>query len=160
MEGDGMVGYLGIDNIYKRSMEIYTSMNERYRLEMEERELQTRPQGPEPQKRYITILEGERYDLGDKWPPEGLMAFAEWLSNLIEEIPCEHRASATIEIRSESGYEDSHQPAIEVRYTRPETADEVAARVTRERERATILAERQERKEREQLALLKQKYGS
>jgi hypothetical protein len=53
-------------------------------------------------------------------------------------IPKAHRAKARCEIDSEGGYEGSHYASIKVSYVRPETDEEVIARVQIESERSRL----------------------
>ncbi len=92
--------------------------------------------------------------LQDEAVPENLAEAITWLQDTLDGIPAEHRASAKIEIDSESEY-DSHFAVVQISYNRPETDAELAKRIA--------LAERQENQAQQaELALfkrLKQKFG-
>jgi hypothetical protein len=78
----------------------------------------------------VEVFNADQYD-GD-WPtekcPAKLADAIQWFQGKLEVIPPEFRDSATCEIGSTSGYEDSHYGHIEIWYERPETAEERAAR--------------------------------
>lgn len=82
---------------------------------------------PKPRDKRVLHYSRERYD-GD-WPPESLVEFVKWAKRKLDEIPKGSRRSAKIEIGSAGGYDGDHNPEIEITYTRPETAEEVAERV-------------------------------
>jgi len=107
----------------------------------------------------VNVFFSEEYD--PNWPNDecykdgSLKKFMQWLAGVYESIPAEYRDAARIEIDSASGYEDSHNAAIEIEYWRPETDEEMA-----ERERKDAQArEAEERKERETYRLLAKKYA-
>lgn len=108
---------------------------------------------PNPQERVITVLSIEQFD--EDWPPSDGLEFIQWFGTKIEPIPVEYLDSVRVEIDSIEGYENSHYARIEITYRRPETADEVTARLADyARRHQTVEAE-----ERRQLALLAGKYG-
>lgn len=94
----------------------------------------------------------EQYD--SSFPPSNLKLFIEHFSKILGSIPEAYRDQAEIEVGSHSQY-DCHYAEIEVSYTRPETAEEQAARADNER----VRIEQHERREREVLSQLKAKYG-
>lgn len=84
----------------------------------------------------VTVCDQEKYDEGP-FHFEGTLAdVIASLERIKQEIPAEYQEIATCEIDSNSGWEDSHYAHIEVTYERPETDQEVAARLHAERERA------------------------
>lgn len=89
------------------------------------------PDDPAPRDTRVTHFSAQKYD--EDWPLEGwddpLAGFIDWLKGQMAGIPKAFRASAKIKIDSTSGYEDSHYPSIEITYTRPETPEEIAARI-------------------------------
>jgi hypothetical protein len=101
----------------------------------------------------VTLADAEQYD--DGFPPSSAMEFMAWLKGHLDSIPEEFRASAELEIDSNSGYEDSHYAHVVLSYQRPATAEEIAARVDkRARRAAEALAQ-----EKAAYEALKQKYG-
>lgn len=61
------------------------------------------------------------------WMPSKLTEAVQWLQNILNTIPEEHRDTAYIEISSESDY-DGHNPSIEISYTRPASPAEIKKR--------------------------------
>lgn len=108
---------------------------------------------PAPQTRTISVFCQEIYD-GD-WPPEDAAGFIAWFQTKLDTIPAEHRASATIEIDSNSSWEDSHYAEIDIRYSRLETPAEVAARLAEAKGRQAA----EQEAERRAYEALKRKYG-
>lgn len=91
----------------------------------------------------VYVARHERHDdgpfeFGASYTDGTLNAVIESLDKIRDSIPREYRAKARCEIDSESGYEGSHYASIEVSYVRPETDEEVVARVKIERERSRI----------------------
>ena len=78
----------------------------------------------------VTVFERERYD--GEWPPEDEAGFLAWFTDKFSEVPKEFRGSLTVRIDSHSGYSGSHNPGIEIEYTRPETDEELAKREAQE----------------------------
>lgn len=109
----------------------------------------------------VVVADQEQYGAGPMtWGGEhqegSLDAVVGALIAIRESIPEEYRASASCEIDSVSGYEDSHYAHIWVGYTRPATSEEIA-------ESEALAAQRnrmREQEERATLARLKAKYGS
>ena len=100
----------------------------------------------------VTVVAEEQY--GSDWPPNKPYEFMSWFQSKISLIPEEFRDSATIEIDSSTSYDSSHA-TIEIRFYRPETDAEEAAREQNERLRAEI----QRNAELRTLSALKAKYG-
>jgi len=77
-----------------------------------------------------------------------------WLSGLLAEVPENLRGTAKVNVESVGGYEGEHHAEIHVYYDRPETDEEMDARIFREgREKAAS-----ELHERRLLEALKRKY--
>ena len=90
--------------------------------------------------REVTVLHQESCDdgpfnFGGDFKEGTLNRVLKSLIAIRESIPAEFRATASCEISSESGYEDSHYPAITVRYMRPETLQEAAECEARDKQR-------------------------
>ena len=100
------------------------------------------------------MFNGSKYE-GDGWPPEDPAGFLAWFQERIERIPPEHRATATIEIGTQSGYYGDSSASLEITYKREETDEQFAARLARE---SQALRQR-EAQERHTLAALQAKYG-
>lgn len=79
----------------------------------------------------VTVFDGEQHN-GD-WPALRLVDAIAWFQAKLAEIPEEYRAEARCEIDSSSGYEDCHYGHILISYCRPETDEELAARIAQER---------------------------
>ena len=99
------------------------------------------------------VVSAEAYD--PDFPPSDLAGFIAWAEGLLDDIPEEYRATATVEIGSVGSYYDSHYANIEVTYRRPETDEEWEARKKSVMDRANAAEE----EERRILAQLKAKYG-
>ncbi len=95
-----------------------------------------------------TMFYQRQYD--DEWPPRKLADFIQWLTIYFEEIPIEHRDTATIEIE-----EDDHAATITISYRRPKSVTEI------EMEQLAIENNQKARQERERAILreLLAKYG-
>ena len=106
----------------------------------------------------VTVADHERYDSGPFDFGDGTAGSLDRviasLVTIRESIPAEYRDAAFCEFRSQSGYDGDHSPSIEIDYRRPETDEEVIARVSLGRYRATL----KELEERAALASLKAKY--
>lgn len=105
-------------------------------------------------KRMITVklAKAEKYDSG--FPPEGAIEFAKWLGDLMAQVPAEHARTAKLEIDSIGSYENSHYATVTFTYERPETDEEMALRMAKDRSAAEI----QRARELQQLEALKRKY--
>ena len=68
-----------------------------------------------------------------EWFPEKLVDAIAWLNELLEEIPEEHRSQTIITVESETDY-DGHNPRVVIAYRRPETDEEMADRIRREKQ--------------------------
>ena len=101
----------------------------------------------------VEVFKGELYD-GD-WPPQDAAGYLKWFKDKLDSIPEEYRASAKIELDSESGYEGCHYASINIHYDRPESDDEVSIR---EREVNNRIESARDR-DLQQLARLKLKYN-
>lgn len=101
----------------------------------------------------VNVIDAEQYDEG--FPPSGLLDFSKWLQSKIDAIPEEYRETAQIEIESVSSYEDTHYASISINYWRPETDEEIEARVQKER----IRREAEEEKARQTYEKLRQRFG-
>jgi hypothetical protein len=76
----------------------------------------------------VVLVDAEKYDSG--FPQdENAHDFIKWLNDLIEEAPVEFRDSVYIALDSASGYEGSHYATVKVAYFRPETDEELGARI-------------------------------
>lgn len=106
---------------------------------------------PEPQLVRVWVYEQVCY--GETWP---LADFIVVLEDARRQIPERFRSSAGIEI--ESDYE-SCSVSIVIYYDRPETPDEIAARVTEYESYRRDSAVAEEARERAELERLKKKYG-
>ena len=102
----------------------------------------------------VTLATAEKYDAG--FPTDDAVGFAAWLSNLIEQVPPEHRHTAKLEISSVGSYEDTHYATVTFLYSRKETDEEEAERESKEAQTSAI----QRNRELQQLAALKAKYES
>lgn len=112
----------------------------------------------EGQRTRVYVRSASLYGGSDEhgWPPEPASKFTAWIAAALNEIPAEHRASATIKIgREDMGYDSGDSPTIEISYWRLETDEEIAER---EAEWARRQADEMERERRTYLAL-KAKYG-
>lgn len=100
----------------------------------------------------VTAFSAEQYD-GD-WPPTNAEAGLAWFAAKVALVPEEFRAQAQLEIDATTRY-DSAYAVINLTYTRPETDEELIARLHAEKARD------QQRREAElqQLAALSRKYG-
>ena len=87
-----------------------------------------------------------------------LIDFRDWINDVIEEIPEEFRATAKIDIESESGWEGSSSPKVHIYYYRHETDDEFAARSKQEETQKEAMRKADEDQERELYKYLKKKY--
>ena len=83
--------------------------------------------------------------------PESLPDFIRWMQAKLEEIPEEYRQSAKIEVRK---YDEEGCAEYVIRYTRPETEQEIKARDAE----IEAMKRRREADERKQLERLKRKY--
>jgi hypothetical protein len=103
----------------------------------------------------VTVFNGSQYE-SDGWPPEDPAGFMAWFQERIERIPPEHRATAKIEIGTQSGYYGDSTANLEITYARDETDEQFAARLQREEN------DRQRRvaQEKQTLAALQAKYGA
>lgn len=84
----------------------------------------------EPEPRNVTVYHWshEQYDGGG--PPEDAAGFIAFLQARLDEIPDEFRPTAKIELGTNSSFGD-YYGSLEMTYTRPETADEIAERLAR-----------------------------
>lgn len=98
--------------------------------------------------------DGGSFDFGEEYTNGSLAKVLASLTAIRASIPAAYRAKARCGIDSEGGYEGSHHARIEVSYERPETDDEVVARLTDEETDDAI----KERGERAKLAALQKKY--
>ena len=100
----------------------------------------------------ITHFVAEQYDA--TFPTGNLLAFRDWLAQQIESIPAEYRDVAKIDIGTDSSY-DTCYATLEIKYQRPETPEETAARERRDADR------RREREaaDRAQYEALRRKFG-
>lgn len=103
----------------------------------------------------IVVVNHERYEPGAFVFDGTLDDIIKALTTIRDSIPEEYRADATCTIDSESGWEGSHSPSIEIAYYRPETDEEVARRLQRRADGAAA----KEADERRTLAQLSAKYG-
>lgn len=74
----------------------------------------------------VRVLQAEQHHNG--FPPSDLVEFVQWANNLLGQVPLEHRDTARIDFDWEYEYDDDKRLVVKVRYLRPETDDEVAAR--------------------------------
>lgn len=108
----------------------------------------------------VTVVSQDRYGqgpfvFGESYEDGSLDRVIESLHKIRNSIPEEYRTKARCEISSEGGYEDSHSASITVKYYRPETPGETAAR---EAEMANETAAK-EAQEKSAYEALKRKYG-
>lgn len=97
----------------------------------------------------VMLLDAEQYDQ-DFPSDQRAKDFIGWLEALIQQAPPEYRDSVYIELGSTGGYEGSHYATIKVAYRRPETDEELAARVA-DYERVQAAKEAHERAELDRL---------
>ena len=97
-----------------------------------------------------TIEQGDR-----EWPPSDAAEFMAWFQKRMDDIPPEHRATASIELDSTMRY-DSSCATIEFCYTRMETDEEEDAR----KRQAAAQESRRRYNELRTLAELQAKYGA
>jgi len=71
----------------------------------------------------IVIFETNSLDDDDLWPLENIQYFIEWLNTFLDNIPEQHRKSATIEFSSEMEY-DMPCTQLCISYWRPETNED------------------------------------
>jgi hypothetical protein len=102
-----------------------------------------------------TIFNGSQYE-ADGWPPEDPAGFMAWFQERIERIPPEHRATAKIEIGTQSGYYGDSSANLEITYTQEETDKQYESRMRRD-EQARQQCEAQEKA---LLAQLLKKHGA
>ena len=102
-----------------------------------------------------TVFNSSRYE-GAGWPPEDPAGFVAWFQERIERIPAEYRATATIELGTQSGYYGDSSVSIEITYRRPETDEQFAARLAHDEAQNRSRTEQ----ERATLAALLAKYGA
>ena len=95
------------------------------------------------------------WDFMPGWPSDSkVVDFIAWLDGVINDIPTEYRKVAGIKIDSISGYEGEHHAEVMVSYERPETDEEMEARVARNERRNRDI----ETRERQDYARLRKKY--
>lgn len=99
---------------------------------------------------YGSIVNKEKYD------DDTIADVIGYLSDLLAEIPAKYRDRAFVSFDSEGGYEGSHSAEFGVYYYRPETDEEMEARLNSVKRQE----ERQRASELEQLNRLKKKYGN
>ena len=79
-------------------------------------------------KRYnhheVVLFRQGQYD--GEWPPTNAIELVEWLNNHMASVPEQYRSSVYMEIDS-----TSHYATVKVAYRRPETDEELGARVAR-----------------------------
>ena len=97
----------------------------------------------------VTVYNSNNGNVED--PPDNAIKYYEWLKDIINTIPEEHRSK--VEINVESDY-DTSTVSTRIFYFREETDEEVKLR----EERETKYSQQFEARERLQLALLKLKY--
>jgi hypothetical protein len=87
---------------------------------------------PERQHTTVTLHEQDIYGsaMSSEYEADDLAAFIQFLQYQLDQVPAEYRDSAKIEIGCDYCY-DSANATIEVYYTRPETDEEMDARVNR-----------------------------
>ncbi len=96
---------------------------------------------------YGSLVDGEEYE-------DNLTGVIEWLNDILQQIPEEHRDDVTIHVESEAGYEGEHHAEIEIYYWRAETDQERKIREHEEGFRRSL----QELEERATFERLKRKY--
>lgn len=100
----------------------------------------------------VVVHDASQYD-GDFIPSNFTEALS-WLQEKLVSIPKEHRALAILGIDSYSEY-DSSYVRVEISFERPETDDEMSARIENEKQAVST----HEQRERADLARLKAQYG-
>jgi hypothetical protein len=110
----------------------------------------------ERQSVLVRVFEGDKY--ANEWPPEKLVEAVAWLADKLEGIPEQYRSEATFEISSSCSYEDSSYAEIEISYWRPETDEEMEARLSAKRRREEDQRQRKEAADRALYEELRQKY--
>ena len=93
-----------------------------------------------------TKLITQTYQQGRDWPLPEFAAAIAWLQVKLDEIPAEHRDTATIDFGCDSIYGDHYDSTITISYQLPETPKDIAMRERdeadmRERVRAKELQE-------------------
>lgn len=96
--------------------------------------------------------------LSDAEPPETVEGVIEWLKGLLSDVPAEYRAAVAFEFNKYGSDYDTACGEISIYYDRPETDEEMNARIARENEAERARAEDRERADREALVALKHKY--
>jgi hypothetical protein len=100
---------------------------------------------------YVHLFTGE-----DGWPDKAC-DFVGWLNGLIAQAPEDMRDAIKIDITGGTSY-DYGYTEIDIFYVRPETDDELKARLNKEEKAAVLERARTERAERHAYDLLKKKY--
>lgn len=89
------------------------------------------------QTKRIHVVE-ERSD-ERKWPPTNALACIGWFQSMLAQVPAEYRDKAVVEISGHESYGDGYA-RIEMYFDRPETDEEMAARIEHEdRNRQTAM---------------------
>lgn len=99
----------------------------------------------------VMVVQVSQYDAA--FPPENADNFVQWVNQKISEIPEQYMSSAKVEIGAEDSY-GSYHATIEISYRRPETDEEMQARIYAQES----FAEQRRSRELRQLAELKAKY--
>lgn len=87
--------------------------------------------------------------------PENVDDFLAFWKETFDKIPKEFRASAKITIRAEPDYDNTAYLDVKIKYTRPETAAEEAARLAQQQRQE----DEQRLQELKTLEMLRAKYG-
>lgn len=99
----------------------------------------------------IIIVASREYDAD--FPPTNLQECASWFADQLAKVPVEYRSTARVEFEVVDDYESSRYVTITVAYRRPETDEEEADRLLKQRKLSKY-----EEEKRELLAKLKAKY--
>jgi hypothetical protein len=108
-----------------------------------------------PSPRNITVVVDEAEKYYDGWIPEQPEEALAWLADRVAEIPKEFMHNAYIWFSTSCDYDGEGVPIVRIFYERPETEEEITARLNREKRVRDAL----EAQERQTLAALQAKYG-
>lgn len=65
----------------------------------------------------------------NKYDDDTIEEVIAWLRSLLAQVPDEYKSAAKVDVDSVGGYEGEHHAEIKVYYERPETDEEMAARI-------------------------------
>lgn len=97
----------------------------------------------------VNVFETPRFNRRKDWPPDDLVGFVAWFQGKLQTVPEQYRSAVHIGL----------DVGLSIYYDRPETGDEMAARLESERERREHRQEQIEANERREYERLKAKFG-